>query len=260
MDIGLQNLTVLMVIFFSVLLRSVFGFGDAIFSMPILSFLIGIKSAAPLMALVCFSIAVFMLVQKVKFVNAKEVFRLSVSSLVGIPFGIYFLKDFDEEIIKTILGGLIICFSTHKLKNSNNTKRKIKSLHVRKKNFSSKSYAYLIGFVAGILGGAYNTNGPPIVYYGMISKWKPVDYTATLQGYFVLSGLFVLAGHGIAGHFTREILHYYLLSLPLLVLAGIVGKKVSQKISINQFLFSIYLLFFMVGFLLFFINILSVFT
>ena len=260
MDIGLQNLLVLTVIFFSVLLRSVFGFGDAILSMPILSFLIGIKSAAPLMALVCFSIAFLMLVQKVKLINVKEVFRLSISSLMGIPFGIYMLKDFNEEIIKTVLGGLIICFSIHKLNNSNNTKRTIKPFHVRLKNLNSELYAYLIGIVAGILGGAYNTNGPPIVYYAMISKWKPVDYTGTLQGYFVLSGLFVLAGHGIAGHFTREIFHYYLLSVPLIIVAGIVGKKVSRKISINQFLFSIYLLFFMVGFLLFFINIFSIFS
>jgi uncharacterized membrane protein YfcA len=170
------------------------------------------------------------------------------------------IKDFNEEIIKTVLGGMIICFSICKLKNSNNTRKPIKPFHVRLKNLNSKLYAYPFGLMAGILGGAYNTNGPPIVYYGIISKWKPADYTGTLQGYFVLSGLFVLSGHGIVGHFTWEIIHYYLLSVPLIILAGIVGKKISRKISVNQFLFSLYLLFFIVGFLLFFINILSIFT
>ena len=46
------------------------------------------------------------------------------------------------------------------------------------------------GFFAGILGGAYNTNGPPVVIYGSLRKWSPATFRATLQGYFFMAAFF----------------------------------------------------------------------
>ena len=52
----------------------------------------------------------------------------------------------------------------------------------------SEKLSYVFGFVAGILGGAYNTNGPPAVIYGALRDWSPESYRATLQEYFISDG------------------------------------------------------------------------
>jgi hypothetical protein len=96
-------------------------------------------------------------------------------------------------------------------------------------------YAYPIGFLSGILGGAYNTNGPPIIVYGVLSRWPPDRFRATLQGYFLATGLLIWAGHGIAGLWTPHVLHLFFYSIPVVLLAVWLGSKLSQRIPPGRF-------------------------
>ena len=43
---------VVLIVFAATLARSTFGFGEALLSMPLLSFVVGVKTAAPLVAIV----------------------------------------------------------------------------------------------------------------------------------------------------------------------------------------------------------------
>jgi len=45
-------------------------------------------------------------------------------------------------------------------------------------------FAWPFGFAAGVLGGAYGMNGPPLAMYGALRRWTPERFRATLQGYF----------------------------------------------------------------------------
>jgi hypothetical protein len=91
------------------------------------------------------------------------------------------------------------------------------------------------GFIAGILGGAYNTNGPPVVIYGMLRRWDPEKFRATLQGYFLPTGLAILISHGLAGMWTKQVIHLYLYSLPAIIAAVLIGGKVNQLIPKGKF-------------------------
>jgi uncharacterized membrane protein YfcA len=93
----------------------------------------------------------------------------------------------------------------------------------------------MVGWIAGVLGGAYNTNGPPVVAYGMLRGWPPERFRATLQGYFLPTGLMILAGHGIAGMWTGEVLKLYLYSLPAIVVGAVLGGLVNRKLTQNVF-------------------------
>ena len=55
-------------------------------------------------------------------------------------------------------------------------------------------------------GGAYNTNGPPVVIYATLRRWPPSRFRATMQAYFLPSSLLIAAGHGLAGLWTRDVL------------------------------------------------------
>ena len=183
--------------------------------MPLLALFIDIKIATPLMALIAFFIAISILIKTRDKVEFNSVWRLIVASLVGIPIGLWYLDDINENIIKLILGIIILLFAGYNL-----IKPKLHQL-------KSEKYAWIFGFIAGILGGAYNTNGSPIVIYSSLKKWNPQNFRATLQGYFFTTGILLVVSHGIAGNYTNEVLTYFAYCLPVVLLAVIIGTKIN---------------------------------
>ena len=72
-----------------------------------------------------------------------------------------------------------------------------------------------VGFIAGSFGSAYNTNGPFIVIYGTIHKWSPEKFRATLQGYFLPTGLLIVISHGFGCLWNHQVFKLYLMTLPV---------------------------------------------
>ncbi|MFC2104000.1 sulfite exporter TauE/SafE family protein [Bacteroidota bacterium] len=237
MDIALL-IIILSIVFISTLTRSTFGFGDALIAMPSLVLFIDIKIATPLVALIAFFIAISILIKNWKKVEFKSAWRLILASLIGIPIGLWYLDDINENIIKLVLGILVLLFAIYSL-----LKPKLHQL-------KGEKYAWLFGFIAGILGGAYNTNGPPIVIYSSLKKWNPQNFRATLQGYFFTTGILIITGHGIAGNFTSEVLTYFAYCIPAVFVAVIIGARLNRKIPIEKFHKYIYFILIFLGFML----------
>lgn len=223
MDSTLLHFLVITIVFISTLTRSTLGFGDALIAMPLLVTIIGAQTATPLVAFMGFTIAVTILSGNWRDVDIKAAWRLILSSLVGIPLGILLLKGAPERIVSGVLGALLISFGLYNL------------IAPRLPTLGWNGFAYIFGFVAGILGGAYNTNGPPIVIYGTLRRWPPERFRATLQGYFFPSGILLLTGHALAGLWTREVLQLYGYSLPFILLAVFLGGKFNKSIPRGRF-------------------------
>jgi hypothetical protein len=151
------------------------------------------------------------------------VWQLALSSLVSIPLGVIFLKGANDGVVKMILAVIIVAFSLYK---------------IVKPSFTLKNggkITFLFGFVAGILGGAYNMNGLPIAIYGTLKHWGPDMFRATLQGYFLPTGLFILASHGISRLWTVNVFYLYLLSLPIVLLAIIIGHYTNRYLPPGRY-------------------------
>lgn len=218
-----QMLPVLAVVLAAALLRSTLGFGDALLAMPLLTLLIGIQSSTPLVALISSTIALSMLLGNWRGVDLQATWRLILSTVLGIPLGILLLKAAPEALVKGVLGGILVGFGLYQC------------FRPRLPRLPWEWLAYPFGFVAGLLGGAYNTNGPPVIVYGVLRHWSPERFRATLQGYFFPSGLFVLLSHGLAGLWTPDVLRLYLCALPLVLLAIWLGERLSRRIRGEQF-------------------------
>lgn len=216
-------LIVLLILFASALIRSTFGFGDAIVGMPLLALIVPLKIATPLMGFIGPTLALPLLAREWRHLHPKAAFRLILSTLAGIPFGLLFLKNINERIVTLVLAAVIILFSLYSLFRPG-------LLRLR-----SDHAAIPFGFVAGILGAAYNANGPPVVFYGGLRGWRPERFRATLQGYFLPTGAAVAIGQGIAGLWTSPVVRVYLYSLPLVLLAVFIGSKLCRKIPEHKF-------------------------
>lgn len=103
--------------------------------------------------------------------------------MAGIALGLMLLKIAPETTVKAILAVVILGFSIYSVVNR--PQRELK--HDR--------LAWLFGFSSGVLGGAYGMNGPPLVIYGVLRRWSPVHFRATLQGYFLIASLVGMGGY-----------------------------------------------------------------
>lgn len=208
---------------FAALIRSTFGFGDALIGMPLLALILPLRTASPLMAFVGPTLAILLLIRVWRHLRIRIVLRLILATLAGIPFGLFFLKRVDERAVKTVLAVVIIFFALYNL-------FKPGLLRLRTERSS-----WAFGFTAGVLGAAYSTNGPPVVLYGMLRGWTPETFRATLQGYFLPTGTAILIGQGIAGLWTGAVFRTYLFSLPLIFLAVLAGTALARKIHPSRF-------------------------
>jgi len=240
MPIDTTTIAVLSILFISTLVRAVFGFGNALIAMPLLAMTaIGMKTATPIVALIAVILALAILVKDWQVIDFKITWRLLIGTLPGIPLGLFLLKGPHENTGKIILALVITGFSLYSL--------------FRPRLFALKHEwaSYPFGFLAGILGGAYNFNGPPIVIYGTLRKWPPDCFRANLQGYFFPANLIIIAGHGLGGLWTPTVGWYFLLSLPAVLLSMWIGNRLNRMIPQGQFDRYIHIILIMVGALLF---------
>ncbi len=218
-----HTITVITIIAISAFTRSALGFGDALIAMPLLALLLGMKTATPLVALVASTIALTILVRAWRKVDLRATWRLVLSTLVGIPIGLFFLNAAPESAVKGVLGVVLIGFGLYNL------------VSPTLPTLRSERWSYLFGLVGGILGGAYNTNGPPVVLYGVLRRWSPSRFRATLQGYFLPTGLTILVSHGLAGLWTATVWRLYLSALPAVLLGVLLGGWVHKSLPAGHF-------------------------
>lgn len=215
---------VLFVIFFATLIRSAFGFGEALVAVPLLALLIPVKVAAPVAVLVSITVAAIVILQDWRKIHVQSAWRLVAFTVIGTPFGLLLLTTVADQVVQSILAVIIITFSTYCL--------------ARRSPFALEDdrLAWIFGFGAGVLGGAYGMNGPPLVVYGALRRWSPQHFRATLQGYFLPASLIGMGGYWLAGLWTPMVTHYYVLSLPAVLAAIFLGRAVNRRMSGRSFL------------------------
>ncbi len=217
------TLHVLAVLFLATFIRSALGFGEALVAVPLLALTLPVQVAAPLAVLVSITVALVVVIQDWRHVHLRSAGWLVLSTLFGIPLGLLLLKTVPESVVKGILGAFIIAFALY-------------SLAGRKPELHNDRLAPLFGFTAGILGGAYGVNGPPLVVYGVLRRWEPAQFRATLQGYFLIASTAGMAGYALTGLWTRAVSGYFLLSLPLALLAIFLGHLIHRRLGSSRFL------------------------
>lgn len=228
---------VLAVLFVATLIRSAFGFGEALVAVPLLALMIPVEVAAPLATLVSITVAGVIIVQDWRQIHA-HAWRLVSSTLFGIPLGLFMLKTVPEPIVKMVLAVVIMLFSIDRL------------VRRRHAELTDDRWAWLFGFGAGILGGAYGMNGPPLVVYGALRRWSPQHFRATLQGYFLPASLAGLVGYWLAGFWVPSVTEYYLWSTPIVLTAIVLGRRVNQKLKGPSFISIIHIGLFVIGIVL----------
>jgi len=165
-------LVVVAIVFVGALTRSTFGFGEALVAMPLLSAVVDVKFAATLIALSSTLNALAILLSDWRELEWHVTKRLAIATLVGVPIGVLGVEYIPEIWIKIVLAFVVIGFAVYNL-------FKPTLLKLR-----TDRTAPAFGLVAGILGGAYVTLGPPLVILGRCEDGILVSFARRCRGCF----------------------------------------------------------------------------
>jgi uncharacterized membrane protein YfcA len=221
---------VLLVIFIATIFRSAFGFGESLVAVPLLAWWLPLNVAVPLSVLVSVTIAGVVVAQDWKKIHFRSAGGLILYTLIGIPLGLLLLTSVDERVVKIVLGVVIIIFSIYLLVG-----KQLKELKT-----DNRAWLFGCGLLAGILGGAYGINGPPLVIYGAKRRWSAQHFRATLQGYFLIASMVGVIGYWLTGLLVAAVIHYYLLSLPVLLPAVFIGRVINHRLHGDSFFKYVY--------------------
>jgi hypothetical protein len=219
-----------LVFFLATLVRSTLGFGEALIAVPLLALWMPVEEAAPAAVLVSITIAFLILLRDWRHVHFGSATRLTLYTCIGIPLGLWFLRAVPEAWGKGILAVVIAGFSLHAIRGKSKDAR----LHDDK-------LAWLFGIQAGVLGGAYGMNGPPLAIYGALRGWTPSQFRATLQAYFLPASIIGMAGYALAGLWTTNVTRAYVTSLPGVLLAVALGRILHHRLDASRFPRYVYL-------------------
>jgi hypothetical protein len=217
------------VLFFAAFTKSILGFGEALVAVPLLTLALDIQVASPVSMLMAASVTLIMMLRNWRLIDLRAIWRLTLAAVVGIPLGIWFLKGWPEVWLTTVLGVLLVLIGLYYLGRP--------ALPARPENY----WTYLLGFSAGVLGGAYNIAGPPLLIYGTLRRWPPQQFRATLQGFFFVINAVILTGHASAGLWTPTVLQLFALSIPAILIGFWAGGRVSRHVSPDAFARLVYI-------------------
>jgi len=214
-----ENLWLFLIVMAACFTQGVSGFGSALVAMPLLVPLVGLAHSRPLVCMMSGTLQIALLVRYRRAFRFGEVWRLTLAAAVAVPIGVFGLSLIDERITLSVLATVILGYAAYVLSGAkpHRTMRPV--------------WTWVAGFFGGLLGGAYNTSGPPVVLYADCRGWSPDTFKSNLQAFFSINNVLVLVWHAFAGNVTAAVGWSYLLALPAIALGVTAALLLDRHIS-----------------------------
>lgn len=210
--------------------RSTVGFGEALIAMPLIAFLAPVEMAAAYVALTALIVSLMILGTGWEEVQLAPLPGLILGSWLGIPIGFWVLAHAPRPVVLLGLAAVLAGFVTHRMRGP------------ARWELRSDGVSWLFGVAAGVLGGAYNTAGPPVVIFGALRNWTPAQFRATIQAFALATLPAVVAGHWRGGRVTPRVITLFVLTIPVVACAVLAGRVVNRRISAHRFIHVVHVL------------------
>ena len=142
------------ILFISAYLQAATGFGLALVAMALVPLVLPIGEAIVYVSAASFVVNFFVIFVNRSGFSWRKAVPLSVGMCLGIPIGYFSLRAFDDEWIIRLLGIVLMGIALSEF------------LQTRFSRLPVPGHSgSLFGFVGGILAGAFNVGGPPVVVF-----------------------------------------------------------------------------------------------
>ena len=207
-------------VFLAAFVSGLAGFGLGLVAMAILPYLLSVKVVTPITTLYAPLVFLAAFIPVRKHLEKKILVLVLVGAAAGVPLGVWGLATLPENLIKRVLGAVILLASTYELIWGRNKVGGIKPV-----------WGLPIGLFAGTLTGAFSTGGPPVMIYMTAQSDSRFAIKATATAYFISSSLYKVPFLWIHGLLTPEVLRLTLLLAPAAAVGVALGMLLFRRIS-----------------------------
>ncbi len=209
--------------------NGIVGFGAALVAMPIVASGLDMSLAVSTCGLVVLSLNLQMAWNYRAHLDSSGIRALVLGGLPGAVCGVLILKNVPESGLKLGLGALLVVYSLWGLSGTQVNKRKL-----------AAPWGMMAGFLSTSLGTAFGFNGPPLAVYLSLRGGTQQQIKAALGAFFIVSGLFIVAAHSLAGLYSMQTFWLLAAALPAVCLGAWAGMRVSgslRDLSFQRVLF-----------------------
>jgi uncharacterized membrane protein YfcA len=211
------------------------GFGIGIVSLAFLPFLVDPAVAVVLVTVYAAAFAFIIFVQLRGDVRPRSIADLLLGTLLGTMPGVWILASLPASVLTRVIGLVLVVIVVLELRG------------LYPERLRGRHWGLGAGLIAGVLGGAVGTPGPPVILYATTQGWSPRTIKANLQLFFVVNQLVILGGYWWAGLLTREVGRLALLFAVPAVVGLVAGMGLFARIDAVKFRRTVFAVIFFAG-------------
>ncbi|HUV09215.1 MAG TPA: sulfite exporter TauE/SafE family protein [Spirochaetia bacterium] len=232
----MEYVILILVTFISSLVHGATGFGFAIIAAPLLSFFIPVKKTIAVVLILILLFTLQMTFRLRKHINLRLIALPLGASMVGRIIGVFFLMHIDVNIFRLMWGIILILFSVY-----------FAFFNQRIRIRPTIANGLVAGGLSGLVGGMFNTGGPPMVIYFFSCGTNKQEYSAALQFSFAVGSMVNFVMHIIYGNIDGYVLRFVAVALTAALAGSWIGLHLFEKISKELLIRLIYALMVVMG-------------
>lgn len=209
----------LLIIFLSAMIQGITSFGFSLIAVPLLGMFLDLKLIVPILVLFSLFLNIIILVNLKSKPDLSTLWILIAAGIIGIPIGIQLLLYVDENVLKMVIGVLVILSA-------------IGLFLGYKVQFKNKKIQYgIVGLLSGILNGAVSLSGPPIILMLANDGVEKDTFRVSLATVFTVLNFITFPMFYSRGLITGEVIRYSLYLSPGLLLGVWFGMFLGHKVN-----------------------------
>lgn len=212
-----------LVVFVASLVMGLTGFGIALVAMAFLPYVMPTATAVVLLTIYALVFSLIVVVQLRRDLTPRALVDLAAGTLAGIPPGVWLLASLPPSLLNRLIGAVLVVVVALELR------------HALPGRLAGRGWALGAGFLAGLVGGAVGTPGPPVIVYATTQGWSPRAFRANVQAFFVVNQVVILAGYWWAGLLTAEVWRYALAFAVPAVIGVAAGMSLFNRVDAVRF-------------------------
>ncbi len=230
-----------MVVLITHFLEGITGFGCTVLALPFCIMLVGIKAAVPVLVILAWILALYIVIIAFKDIVWREYLRIIIFVGLGLPVGIFFFNKLPAGILTRILGVFMVLVSIRGLYIS------FKGQKVDKEGGKQGNLARLLLLLGGMVHGAFGSGGPFVVIYAAKALASKNNFRATLCLVWLTLNSVIIVQNIVNGAITASMIRLLLWCLPFLAVGMFLGNIAHKKIKDNSFTKIVYMVLLLSG-------------
>ncbi len=234
-----QMLMVGAIVFVTHALEGITGFGCTVLALPFVAMLLGLKTAVPVLAVLAWLLAGYIVAVSWKNIVWKEYIFIVLYVGIGLPIGMMLFQYLPELFLKGLLALFMIGVGIHgfcKTWRARNAKTQVTHAPAQKNMFMR-----LVLFIGGVIHGAFVSGGPFVVIYASKAFANKSLFRVSLcLLWFTMNTIWMLQFSLFGAGWSPQLGMTLLVTLPFLIAGMLFGDYLHHRVSEYYFRLTVY--------------------